>query len=439
MLQRQLILFDTLLDLLPVDTSQLSLSSIEYLNEYINFTERTITKFNIFISSQYSIHFFNQILLQYQSYLLTLNNKSNANISTVKWKNIQIIVIQILRYFLLNKTSKVKLEISEESNFIIYFLVYKYNYIRCILNNEIMNKYTKYNSICYITNIYYDNNNNFNIPIDLSMLFYYLFNSRNDDNNKYISDFNIIEKECEEIIKLYCNRIDTNSLKIIINKNIENELIQNNSIEFCSFMNEIFIENIKKYKSNIILKKENIQIIINLMYKFRDIKSIFDMFIHSLLILNENDKEILLIIWEMIKINEEINNNDKNMNVLLLELFYFIIIHTPLQLSVKLPMNENTLNKKLLGIKQPDKPIIYNPKSKLLIKQHHQQQHLKLVNINDVYEFIKNEGKEFCHEDLLIKYNELFKSYGLDEVRYFSNIKNGRKIDNLKVNKINIS
>lgn len=433
MLQRQLTFFDTLLDLPPVDTSQLSLLSIKYLNKITNFTERTITKFNIFISSQYSIHFFNQILLQYQSYLLALSNNSNTNLSTVNWKSNQIIIIQILRYFLLNKMSKVKLEISEQSNFIIYFLVYKYNYIHCNFI-EIMNKYTKYNSICYITNIYNNNNNNINIPIDLSMLFYYLFNNKSDNNNKYISDLNIIRKECEEIIKSYFSRIDTNLLKIIINKNIENEFIQNNSIEFCGFMNEIIIEKIKKYKSNIILKKENIQIIFNLMYKFKDIKPIFDMFIHSLLKLNENDKEIMLIIWEMIKINEVISNNDKNNKSLLLELFYYIIIHTPLQLSVTVLMNENTLNKKLLGYKQPDKPIIYNPKSKLLLKQ--QQQHRKTVNINDVYEFIKNEGKNLCSEDLLIKYNKLFKSYGLDEVRYFLIIKNGRKIDNLKVNKI---
>lgn len=211
MLQRQLTFFDILLDLSPVDTSQLSLLSIKYLNKITNFTERTITKFNIFISSQYSIHFFNQILLQYQSYLLALSNNSNTNLSTVNWKSNQIIIIQILRYFLLNKMSKVKLEISEQSNFIIYFLVYKYNYIHCNFI-EIMNKYTKYNSICYITNIYNNNNNNINIPIDLSMLFYYLFNNKSDNNNKYISDLNIIRKECEEIIKLYFSRIDRKSV-----------------------------------------------------------------------------------------------------------------------------------------------------------------------------------------------------------------------------------
>lgn len=336
-----------------------------------------------------------------------------------------------------NKSFKIKLEISEQSNFIIYFMVYKYNHLRNDFSNEIMNQYTLYNSICYIYNIYNNNNSNINIPIDLSILFYYLFNKDNNNEiNKYISDLNIIKKECEEIIRMYCKRIDTNSLRIIINKNIENEIIKNNKMEFSILMNGILIENIKKNKANIIVKKEYINIIINLMNKDKNEESIYNIFLNSVLLLNESDKDVMLIIWEMIN---NINNNEiiinNNNQSLLLEIFYNFIISTPLQLlfPVVASTNENILNKKLLGIKQPDKPAIYHPKSKLLIKQ---QKHLKTVYINDVYEYMKNKGKEMCSSYLLEKYNEIFKSYGLDEVRIFSNIKNGRKIDNLKFNEI---
>lgn len=101
MIHRQFSLFDKLLDLSPINQFQLSSTSFSYLNKLIFFSENTKSKFKIFISSQYSIHFINQILILYQAYISMLKNHSNTKMSTVKWKINQVIIIQILRYFLL--------------------------------------------------------------------------------------------------------------------------------------------------------------------------------------------------------------------------------------------------------------------------------------------------------------------------------------------------